>query len=188
MPSFESSFILGAQQLVFATSWMPQLIVFLARYLILVYFFAPLFVWHYLSLKQRSQVMGVFWSMGCAMLLVVVLSRIVARDRPFIADLDITLLIPPPLNQSFPSGHTATSAAAATALFEIHPLLGLLGFLVMAFIAMARIAAGAHYPSDILGGMVVGVLAAWIVREVTRALQRRDIEISAAHHHHDDEI
>jgi hypothetical protein len=34
----------------------------------------------------------------------------------------------------------------------------------------------------------VGVLAAWIVREVTRALQRRDIESSAAHHHHEDEI
>ncbi len=104
------------------------------------------------------------------------------------AAVDITLLIPPPLNQSFPSGHTATAAAAATALFEIHPLLGLLGFLVMAFIAMARIAAGAHYPTDIFGGIVVGVLAAWIVREVTLALQRRDIEISAAHHHHEDEV
>lgn len=58
---------------------------------------------------------------------------------------------------SFPSGHATTAFAFATALALFIPRWGLAFFLAALAIAVARVAVGAHYPSDVLGGMVLGV-------------------------------
>lgn len=58
---------------------------------------------------------------------------------------------------SFPSGHATTAFAFATALALFVPRWGMVFFLAALAIAVARVAVGAHYPSDVLGGMVLGV-------------------------------
>ena len=61
---------------------------------------------------------------------------------------------------SFPSGHTSASFAAACALVRTLPKWGTVCMILAGVIALSRLYVGVHYPSDVLGGMVVGILPA----------------------------
>lgn len=93
----------------------------------------------------------------------ILLKNIIGRPRPFIVDTSVTLLIEKPSEYSFPSGHTASSFAAAAAVFAYYRVPGLLAFLVAALIAFSRMYLFVHYPTDILGGILLGTADAWLV-------------------------
>jgi membrane-associated phospholipid phosphatase len=61
--------------------------------------------------------------------------------------------------QSFPSGHMAGSAAVARALSRDFPKSGVAAGVVAVGIGVSRVAKGAHWPLDVLGGAVVGLAA-----------------------------
>lgn len=64
---------------------------------------------------------------------------------------------------SFPSGHATSAASLAVALSLLFPRFAG-GFLCMGMIvAITRMAAGAHYPSDVLGGCLLGALLSWVL-------------------------
>jgi undecaprenyl-diphosphatase len=71
---------------------------------------------------------------------------------------------------SLPSGHSATIFALATALAFLKPGLKWLFYGAAAFIASARIMVGAHYPTDVVAGALVGTVA---VYGLTRLLAAR---------------
>jgi lipid A 4'-phosphatase len=64
-----------------------------------------------------------------------------------------------PDHWSFPSGHTATFVALTTALWWVWPQHLLFYIIVAAIVAGSRIVVGAHYPSDVVAGALVAVLA-----------------------------
>jgi undecaprenyl-diphosphatase len=64
---------------------------------------------------------------------------------------------------SFPSGHTATSVAAAVALGILLPRFRRVFAALALLIAVSRIVLGMHYPSDVLAGALVGLAAARLV-------------------------
>ncbi|MBI4239849.1 phosphatase PAP2 family protein [Candidatus Uhrbacteria bacterium] len=83
----------------------------------------------------------------------------VYRDRPFL-DHSVNQLIDVFMpTKSFPSDHSALSFAAATVFFlaSRRTPLSFLVFLFAAFIGLARIIGGVHYPLDVIVGAVVGV-------------------------------
>lgn len=90
---------------------------------------------------------------------------LIARERPFIARPEKLsyLLIAPPRGYSFPSGHTFSSFAAATAIALGNKKLGILSFILAAFIGFSRLYLYVHFPTDVLGGMFFGILLGTIV-------------------------
>jgi membrane-associated phospholipid phosphatase len=60
--------------------------------------------------------------------------------------------------QAFPSGHTADAVAAARALSRAYPDLALPLGGAAALIALVQVPAGAHYPSDLAAGALIGLL------------------------------
>lgn len=64
---------------------------------------------------------------------------------------------------SFPSGHAAFFFALATAVYFYNKKWGLAFFAAAILMTLARVVAGVHYPSDILGGAIIGILSAWVV-------------------------
>lgn len=60
---------------------------------------------------------------------------------------------------SFPSGHTTASFAVATVLAKRFPAVGLLCFGVAAFVGLSRVLRGSHFPTDVMGGAVAGVVS-----------------------------
>lgn len=86
------------------------------------------------------------------------LKPLFARPRPFYANTDILLLIPAPPDFSFPSGHTMSSFAAATVILAGNKRLGIPAVIFAAVIAFSRMYLYVHYMSDIIAGMLIGVV------------------------------
>ena len=84
------------------------------------------------------------------------------RTRPYYV-LDYEPLIPPVGDASFPSGHTAVSFAAATAIYAINRKWGIAAYAFAVLMGFSRLYLGVHFPLDVLGGAVVGTVAAKIV-------------------------
>lgn len=62
---------------------------------------------------------------------------------------------------SFPSGHTATAFALATAISYMWPRFAISTWIFAITVGLSRVAITAHYPSDVLGGALTGVLSVY---------------------------
>lgn len=71
---------------------------------------------------------------------------------------------------SFPSAHATNTMALATATFSYSLLYGLLTLFFSIFIGLGRVYLGMHYPSDVVGGWLIGLLVALLVNRLARWL------------------
>lgn len=78
------------------------------------------------------------------------------RVRPFVNREAHVVGVRPP-DHSFPSGHTASSFAAATALALFYPRAAPLAYAVATGVGMSRVHLGVHFPSDAAVGGVIGI-------------------------------
>ena len=120
------------------------------------------------------------WQMCLAMLLAflvndVVLKPLVRSARPFERAVHARVIGPAPRDYSFPSGHAATSFAAALALSRAWPAGALLWFALAALISYSRVYLGVHYPIDLAGGLLVGLACGWFVVGRTRWFSPRSV-------------
>ena len=97
----------------------------------------------------------------------VMLKHLVNRTRPYEVIEGLTLIVGRASDASFPSGHTASSFASWYALHKSLPMVtdkrkakgfSILLLVIAILIALSRIYVGIHYPSDVLAGVVVGLL------------------------------
>ncbi|MCZ6539694.1 MAG: phosphatase PAP2 family protein [Chloroflexi bacterium] len=80
------------------------------------------------------------------------------RPRPFVAHGDqLDLLFYPPTDPSFPANPVAIGFAAAMAAWSVNRKFGLWLFAAATLYGLSRVYAGVFYPTDIIGGAVVGV-------------------------------
>ncbi len=92
-----------------------------------------------------------------------VLKNLFMRIRPCDVNQTVQLLIARPSDFSFPSGHTAASFAAVAALYLAEEKLLFKGALALAvLIAFSRLYLYVHYPTDVLGGMAVGIVSGYL--------------------------
>ena len=147
--------------IVFFASYLAYILV--ALFLVLVFF----------SQYPKREKLQIFW--------VTVISTIIARfgvtelirffyhrPRPFI-DLPVNQLITS--NEwSFPSGHATFFFAMATAIYLYNKKWGIFFFLATILITVSRVIAGIHYPSDIVGGALIGVAVAYTIFYFTRKI------------------
>lgn len=99
--------------------------------------------------------------------------RFVRRVRPYEAD-GVRRLIRTPAGSSFPSGHAAVGAAVMTVLADrarcgsgrrlLH--------IVAAYIPFSRVYCGVHYPTDVLGGVGLGLVLGSFWRGPVSTLNR----------------
>ncbi len=98
------------------------------------------------------------------------LKNVIARPRPCAVDNSVILKIPFPSEYSFPSGHSSNGFAGAVTIFCYYRRAGLLSLLMAALIAFSRLYFFVHYPTDILGGILLGtldaLLAVWLVKHL----------------------
>lgn len=93
----------------------------------------------------------------------VILKPLIARTRPYDVNKAVELLIRAPRDYSFPSGHTAASFAAAAALWFADKKKFAIPALVLAvLIAFSRMYFYVHYPTDVLGGAILGMVCGWL--------------------------
>jgi len=102
-----------------------------------------------------------------------VLKPLIARPRPYQVDPAISLRIPPPIEFSFPSGHSMNGFAAALSLRLRCRAAGRTALCLAALIAFSRLYFLVHYPTDVLCGAALGCAAALAADRIVAALAAR---------------
>ena len=120
--------------------------------------------------RLREGVIGALFAAVLALGMNQVISHIWARPRPATAHpLDVHLwFTSASTDPSFPSDHSAAAFAVGFALLFVSRKWGIGMVALAAAVAISRVAIGLHYPGDVLAGMGVGLLAAFIVMYVAR--------------------
>lgn len=96
--------------------------------------------------------------------------RISKRARPFTKNDEVNLLINPPKDYSFPSGHTLCAFMCATIIAAHIFLVGVILFAVAVLVAFSRMYLYVHYPSDVFVGALMGIFIALISNQLVELL------------------
>ena len=91
-----------------------------------------------------------------------VLKPLVGRVRRCMVNSAVELLVAVPTDASFPSGHTAASFAAVFALYFSGSPLWRPAAVLASLIAFSRLYLYVHWPTDILGGILLGMAVGWL--------------------------
>lgn len=119
--------------------------------------------------------------MCCALALVldllvvnICLKPLFARVRPYEVQQAIQIITSLPGDHSFPSGHSAASFACAWAFYRsMDKKFGVPALVLAALIALSRLYVGVHYPTDVIGGVVIGIALAEIAVRAVKAASFR---------------
>ena len=126
-----------------------------------------------LEARERNQraVLSAIVAVLLANLIVKACNLIFYRPRPF-AYHEVTLLFYHPSDSSFPSNAATVGFCIAASVWLFNHKAGFLLYTLACLLALARVCGGVHYPSDILGGLLVGTFSAWLVIRKWRFLDR----------------
>lgn len=116
-----------------------------------------------LSFKKTRRI-GICVSLGLVfnfLLVNVLIKPIIARPRPYDVNTAIKLIIPPPVDYSFPSGHTSASFAASCAVCIHNKKWGIPLLLLASLIAFSRLYLCVHFPSDVIFGIAFGIICSY---------------------------
>ena len=102
-----------------------------------------------------------------------VLKPLVARVRPCDVNTAVQLLVARPDDFSFPSGHTGASFAAVSALFVSRNRLWIPALILAVLISFSRLYLYVHYPTDVLAGVLLGVMTGWAGSVVSTYADKR---------------
>lgn len=110
-----------------------------------------------------------------------VVKNIFCRVRPYDAIEGLSRIVGKQSDFSFPSGHTAASFAVAVVLLLRAPKkISIPATVVAVLISLSRLYVGVHYPTDVLGGAVIGTacafLAVWIVDAAEKKIKKKNEE------------
>lgn len=148
---------------------LDHVMAFTAQYALEIYAFLFIVAWFTLPKsdeKKRHGLIVMGFSGILALIFNVIIGHLYFRPRPFVAlpQGSFTQLIPHAVDSSFPSDHTSGSFGFAAGSWRRSERWVSLSFTVLAFfVAFARVYAGVHWPTDVLAGMVIGILSARIV-------------------------
>lgn len=101
-----------------------------------------------------------------------VIKPLVARPRPCVALPHVLTPDSPRRTFSFPSGHATNIAGAALVLSLEYRLLIFPSLLTAFLVGLSRVYLGVHYPSDILGGFMIGALLGFGALRLARRIRK----------------
>ncbi|MDA8080411.1 MAG: phosphatase PAP2 family protein [Actinomycetota bacterium] len=102
-----------------------------------------------------------------------IVSHIVGRIRPYYALKGVEVLVPKANDFTFPSDHATVAGAMIVGLLLSDLPTGIVAAVLGLFLAFDRVYVGAHYPGDVVGGLIFGALVVTVLRPIGVAVISR---------------
>ena len=153
---------------------LDQAIIFFADYYIFIV--GMVIVIEYVENRREKLVLRNHFEALCIALITRFGVATIIRDfyhrlRPFVA-LNFHSLVY--VNSySFPSRHTIFLFALATSIYFFNKKLAYFVYISGIIVGVARVMAGVHYPSDILAGIILGMLSAYVFWHITSYVRKK---------------
>ena len=152
---------------------LDNIMVFGADYLIfLMWFLIFIFAVKGKTLERKSLILFLI-SFPILYLVVKFIHLFIFEPRPYIANQILPLISYRVDDASFPSRHTSISFAMAFAFLHFKSKWGLLILFLAIWVGISRVYVGVHYPVDIIGGIMVGIISLIIAKQIIRLLKLR---------------
>ncbi|HEY9584366.1 MAG TPA: phosphatase PAP2 family protein [Candidatus Paceibacterota bacterium] len=143
---------------IFVTDYLP--------YILIVGAFVALLLWRK-DLREKIKIALVIAVTGGFSYLLVMqfFNKLWPRLRPFETLQNVVQLVPES-GFSFPSKHAMLTFLLATYVYGFNKRLGIWLYVFAALVAISRVFVGVHYPSDILGGAVLGAILGFLAYKI----------------------
>lgn len=142
---------------------------FISNNLEYLFYLSVIVYWFVRTPENRQMVVNTLLSAAAALGTNNIIGYIYHRDRPFVAH-HVIQLVQHEASASFPSNHTAAAFAVAASIWLWRRKDGWVGFVLSALLGFSRVWSGIHYPMDIIGGMIIGILIAVIINKLMSLL------------------
>jgi undecaprenyl-diphosphatase len=129
------------------------------------------FLWKLPKEQRKSALLFGAIALPVAYLCAVIASKLYYDPRPFMNG-GVPSLIPHAPGNGFPSDHTLLSAAVAAVVWVYSRRVGLVLFGLALLIGLSRVYAGVHHLADIIGAIVIAILATWLVHYLLERTKR----------------
>lgn len=166
----------GVADVTHHTPWLHAFFELYARYGVVVFALLLLAGWWVArgrhDLRSTARALWAPIGMMIAIGLNQPLGHAVAEPRPYVALHHVMVLVPKTTDFAFPSDHSVMAGAVAIGALLVDRRLGVVASVLALLMAFARVYVGAHYPLDVVAGLLLGAL----VVAVGYALLRRPLE------------
>ncbi|WP_407311390.1 phosphatase PAP2 family protein [Desulfosporosinus sp. SB140] len=165
---------------------LDKLMGFFAQYALELYALLFLVAWFSLPKSDsdhRHSLVVTGFSGILALVINVIIGQFFFRPRPFVAlpKGTFTQLIPHSLDTSFPSDHTSGSFGFAAGSWKKASFWVRWSFTILAvLVAIARVYTGVHWPTDVIAGVIIGIISAkmvWFLNPTLRPLTNLGLRI-----------
>ncbi len=137
---------------------------------------AAFFIKGVIAKNQNDKSRGIYLaeSFAANVAFTYLLKKTINRKRPGETDPTFSVLTPAS-SRSFPSGHTSEAFSLATSLTIALPKWYVIApaYTFAGLVGYSRMYLGAHYPSDVIAGALVGSGTAWLSYQINKKIVQR---------------
>lgn len=151
---------------------LDNLMIFAAQYLIYLTILMVFVLSFKGGTKERKAMLLAFLALPIAVLLIKAIHLIFFEPRPFV-DFHFSPLISHNADASFPSRHAAIMSVVAFSYTYLKSKWAPVLLFFMLWVGAARIFVGVHFPQDIIGGFVVGLISLIIALQIIKLIKLR---------------
>lgn len=152
--------------------FLNNVMIFGAEYLIYLAFILMFILAFKGGNKERKALLLALFCLPILIIIIKIIHLFFFEPRPFIS-YDISPLVSHKADASFPSRHASIISALAFAYIYFKSKWALLFLIMMIWVGLSRIYVGVHYPLDILGGFLVGIVSLIIAIQIKKLIKFR---------------